>query len=57
MSEAEHDQVADNDGLEVTVVVHPVDDDEELRERQMATIVRLLRRAAERRADVADDGA
>lgn len=57
MSGADHDQAAHDDGLEVTVVVHPVDGDEELRERQMAAIVRLLRHAAERRSDTADDGA
>ena len=57
MSGVAHDQAADNDGLEVTVVVHPVDGDEELRKRQMAAIVRLLRHAAERRAEPADDGA
>lgn len=57
MSEGARDQEADNDGLEVTVVVHPVDGDEELRERQLAAIVRLLRHAAERGSDAADDGA
>lgn len=57
MSGAARDQAADNDGLEVTAVVHPVDGDEELRERQLAAIVRLLRHAAERRSDAADTGA
>jgi len=51
------DQASHNDDLQVTVVVHPVDGDEELRERQMAAIVRLLRHAAERRSEPADDGA
>lgn len=57
MNGVTRDQAADDDGLEVTLVVHPVDGDEELRERQMAAIVRLLRHAAEHSSDPADDGA
>jgi hypothetical protein len=42
-----------DDELEVTGVVHPVEGDDELRDRQFAAIVRLLRYAAELRSGTA----
>ena len=42
-----------DDELEVTGVVYSVEGDAELRERQFAAIVRLLRHAAELKSDAA----
>jgi hypothetical protein len=42
-----------DDDLAVTGVVHAVEADDELRNRQFAAIVRLLRHAAELKSDAA----